>query len=415
MKLRIILDIVFVALSAAQFFPQSQTNNSSLVETEFIKGVDVSSLLQLEDNGGVFKENGIVKDPIQIFKDHGLNYIRLKIWHTSATGYDDLSKVLLAAQRIKNAGLKFLLDFHYSDTWADPGNQSKPAAWNGISVQALKDSVYNYTKNVITTLKNHNLLPDMVQIGNEIICGMLWNEGRICEQYNTTQHWNDFGDLVKEGILGVNESLDLNDSIKIMIHIDRGGDNAGARWFFDGLLAEGVQFDIIGLSYYPWWQGTFSNLQFNLTDLAQRYGKDIVVVETAYPWTLAWNDNTNNVVGNSNQLLAGYPASVDGQKKFLVDLMNIVNGVPNNKGVGVFYWEPDWITTPTFGSSWENLAMFDFSGEMLSSIYAFDSTLTDVETSEIIVDKFILYQNYPNPFNPSTKISYTIPEGLMSV
>ena len=225
-------------------------------QSEFIKGIDVSTLLQIEDNGGVFKENGVSKDPLQIFNEHGINYVRLKLWHTPISNYDNLQKVIIAAQRIKNNGLKFLLDFHYSDWWADPGNQTKPAAWNGLSFQSLKDSVYEYTKTVITTLKNHNVLPDMVQIGNEIICGMLWDDGRICEQYNTPQQWSNFTSLVKEGIRGVSESIDLNDTVKIMIHVDRGGDNTGARWFYDGMIAQNVEFDIIGLSYYPWWHGT---------------------------------------------------------------------------------------------------------------------------------------------------------------
>lgn len=176
----------------------------------------------------------------------------------------------------------------------------------------------------------------MVQVGNEIICGMLWNDGRICEQYNTPQQWANFGSLVKEGIRGVNDAIDLNDSIKIMIHTDRGGDNVGARWFYDGLLAQNVSFDIIGLSYYPWWQGSLSDLQNNLNDLATRYGKEIIVVETAYPWTLSWNDNTANLVGNPSQLLAGYPATVQGQKKFIVDLINIVSNTTDGKGIGVF-------------------------------------------------------------------------------
>jgi arabinogalactan endo-1,4-beta-galactosidase len=249
----------------------------------------------------------------------------------------------------------------------------------------------------------------MVQIGNEIICGMLWNDGRICEQYNTPQQWTNLGSLLKEGISGVNDAIDVNDSVKIMIHTDRGGDNAGARWFYDGLLAQNVSFDIIGLSYYPWWQGTLIDLQNNLNDLSTRYSKEIVVVETAYPWTLSWNDNTTNLVGNSSQLLAGYPAAVQGQKDFLVDLINIVSNTINGKGSGVFYWEPDWISTQTFGSPWENLALFDFSGELLTSIYAFDSTFTDIENIEHIVNEFQVFQNYPNPFNPTTMISWQSP------
>ena len=375
-------------------------------QSNFIKGVDVSTLLQIEDNGGVFKENGIVKDPIEIFKDNHINYVRLKLWHTPTSGYNNIQKVLITAQRIKSNGLKFLLDFHYSDWWADPANQTKPVAWNGLTIQQLNDSIYYYTRNVISTLKLNGVLPDIVQIGNEIICGMLWNDGRICEQYNTQQQWQNFTGFLKEAIRGVNDAIAFNDSVKIMIHIDRGGDNNGARWFYDGLQTYNVEYDIIGLSYYPWWQGTLNDLQNNLNDLAMRYGKDIIVVETAYPWTLGWNDNTTNIVGNSNQLLSGYPATVQGQKDFLIDLIDIIQNTSSEKGIGIFYWEPDWISTSTFGSPWENLALFDFSGELLSSISAFDTTLTDLANVEKFIDEFYLFQNFPNPFNPTTKISW---------
>lgn len=377
-------------------------------QSNFIKGVDISTLLQVEDNGGVFKENGVVKDPFQIFKDHQIDYIRLKLWHTPAENYNNLQKVLLAAERIKTNDLKFLLNIHYSDWWADPANQTKPAAWNGLTVEQLKDSIYTYTRSVLSTLKANNTLPDMVQIGNEIICGMLWNEGRICEQFNTQQQWQNFTGFLKEAIRGVKDATNESDSIKIMIHTDRGGDNAGARWFYDGLQTYNVEYYIIGLSFYPWWHGSFSNLQNNLNDLADRYGKEIIVVETAYPWTLSWNDNTTNLVGSSTQLLSGYPASTDGQKNFLVDLIEIVNSTSNGKGIGVFYWEPDWISTQTFGSPWENLALFDFNNELLSSISAFDSTLTDIGKTENIFEEFFLHQNYPNPFNPKTRIQYSI-------
>ena len=395
-KLRLIVTLIFLFTICVK--PQS----------EFIKGVDVSTLLQIEDNGGIFKENGIAKDPILIFKDNGIEYIRLKLWHTPTADYDNLQKVLIAAQRIKSNGLKFLLNIHYSDWWADPANQTKPVAWNGLTIQQLKDSVYQYTKNIITTLKNNNVLPDMVQIGNEIICGMLWNDGRICDPYNTPQQWQNFTDLVKAGINGVKDAVDVSDSVRIMIHTDRGGDNGGARWFYDGLQSYNVEYDIIGLSYYSWWHGTLNNLQNNLNDLAVRYGKEIIVVETAYPFTLNWNDNTNNIVGNSNQLLAGYPATVQGQKNFLIDLINIVKSTTCNKGVGVFYWEPDWISTQTFGSPWENLALFDFTGELLSSISAFDSTATSIDEDISQINEFKLDQNYPNPFNPKTSIQYSI-------
>jgi len=381
----------------------------------FIKGADVSALKQVEENGGLFTENGIQKNSLQILNGHGFNFIRLRIWHSPPQGNNNLEKTLSMAQRIKSLGMKFLLDIHYSDSWADPGQQNKPAAWLGLSFQQLKDSVYFYSRNLITAFKNQNTLPDIVQIGNEIICGMLWNDGCVCGQFNTTQQWEQFAELLHEGIRGVTESVNMEDTVKIMIHIDRGGDNAGSRWFFDNLNVQNVSFDIIGLSFYPWWHGTLADLQFNLTDLSQRYGKKIIVVETAYPWTLAWNDNTNNIVGNSGQLLTGYPATVEGQKNFLADEINVIQNIQGNNGLGMFYWEPDWISAPTFGSSWENLALFDFDGELLNSISVFDSTLTNISQSNELQTSFVLFQNYPNPFNPVTKIRYAIPTSPLNL
>ena len=378
-------------------------------EQELIKGVDISTLLEIEDNGGVFRENGNPKDVIEIFKDHGINFVRLRVWHTSNTGYCNLAKTLTMASRIKNLGLKFLLDIHYSDTWADPANQIKPVAWQTLSFPELKDSVYLYTYNLITTLKNHGTLPDIVQIGNEITCGMLWNDGRVCDQFNTPQQWAQLGELINEGIRGVNESLATGDSTKIMIHIDRGGDNAGSQWFFDHLFAENVDVDIIGLSYYPWWQGTLSDLELNVNDLAQRYGKEIIIVETAYPWTLDWFDNTHNVVGEPGQLHPGYPATVQGQRDFLHDLFDVIINVPDSKGLGLFYWAPEWISVPSLGSPWENVTLFNFSGELLSSISVFDSTTSSVQIQNSEAYFFNLFQNYPNPFNSNTVIKFEIP------
>jgi arabinogalactan endo-1,4-beta-galactosidase len=380
-----------------------------LTETELIKGVDLSVLLEIEEHGGIFKENSIPKDALQIFKDHGINYIRLRLWHTPADGFDNLDKTLLMASRIKTLGLKFLLDLHYSDTWADPGHQAKPVAWENLSFQSLKDSVYQYTKNVITAFKNQNTLPDMVQMGNEITCGMLWNDGRVCDQFNTLQQWEQLGELISEGIRGVNESLNSGDTVKIMIHIDRGGDNPGSQWFFDHLFAHNVDFDIIGLSYYPWWQGTLSDLELNVNDLAQRYSKEIIIVETAYPWTLDWYDNTHNLVGEPGQLLPGYPATVEGQTNFLNDLFNLVMDIPDNKGLGLFYWAPEWISVPALGSPWENVTLFNFTGDLLSSISVFDSTTSSIQIQNREYYSFILFQNYPNPFNSNTVIKFEIP------
>lgn len=393
-----------------QLFAQEIKSDYDLIRSEFIRGVDLSMLQQIEVNNGIYKENEIAKDALQIFKDHNFNFVRLRLWHTPSGGYNNLEKTLLMASRIKSYGFKFLLDFHYSDTWADPAHQTKPSAWQNLSFQELKDSVYQYSYDVISALKNQNTLPDMVQIGNEITCGILWNDGRVCDQFNTPQQWTQLAELINDGISGINESLETGDTLKIMIHIDRGGDNNGSHWFFDHLLSENVNFDIIALSYYPWWQGTLSDLEFNVNDLAQRYNKEIVLVETAYPWTLDWYDSTQNIVGEPGQLLPGYPATVEGQTNFLNDLINIVQNIPGNMGAGLFYWAPEWISVASLGSPWENVTLFDFSGELLSSISVFDSISSGVSSTGYMDYSYKLFQNYPNPFNPNTTISFSIPE-----
>jgi arabinogalactan endo-1,4-beta-galactosidase len=217
---KILLLIAF--LSPFPLSVQSSTDS-------FIRGVDISFTPQIEDLGGKYTLNGVEKDVLDIFKENGANYVRLRLWHTPTDGYCGLAQTLAYAARVKAKGFKFLLDFHYSDWWADPGKQNKPAAWVGISFVALKESVYTYTRNVIAAMKDQNTLPDMVQIGNEITSGMLWNDGRVGGGYDTPQQWANLGDLVKEGIRGAREAA-ADTAMRIMIHIDRGGNNTGARW-----------------------------------------------------------------------------------------------------------------------------------------------------------------------------------------
>lgn len=355
---------------------------------EFIKGGDISYIPQVENGGGIYYENGEPKDPILIFKNNEMNYFRLRIWHTPTgplAGYCNLEKTLYMAKRIKEQNLGLILDFHYSDTWADPGKQLKPAAWEGIDFEELKDSLYQYTFRVITKLKEQNTLPEIVQIGNEINTGILWPDGQVGGSYETDIQWDNFTNLLKTAI---NASKDAagEDTVKIMIHIAEGGSNNISRWFLSNILERDVQFDIFGLSFYPWWHGTLTQLQNNLNNLAVSYNKNLLIAETAYPWTLDYYDNVGNIVGSDDDLHPGYPASVSGQMSFLRDLIQIVKDVPNNRGKGVLYWAPENISAPNYGSVCENLALFNFQGEALSSFIAFH----EPDTSEGISVTFRL-------------------------
>lgn len=358
---------------SAIFFLQTVIYSQN-VNDPFIRGVDLSFTPQIESLGGKYKLNGIEKDALDIFKENGVNFVRLRLWNNPKDGYCGLSKTLPYLKRIKAKGLKLLLDFHYSDWWADPGKQNKPTAWANLTFDQLKDSVYSFTYNVISAMKEQGTLPDMVQVGNEITGGMLWPDGRVSGTYNTPENWNKFAQLLKAGIQGVKDASTGAD-VKIVIHIDRGGDNSGSRWFFDNLInGQGVNFDIIGLSYYPWWHGSLTAVKDNLNDLATRYNKQIIIAETAYPWTTQYlNDGMGNVGFDAAKLPAGYPVSIKGQKDFLIYLSKLVKETANSKGAGFFYWEPAYISVPPIGSSWECFTTFDFQGNAFNSLIAFQN------------------------------------------
>ena len=321
---------------------------------EFIRGADLSFLPEIRQSGALFYDSlGNVKDALQIFKENGCNTVRLRLWHNPSSGHSTLAEVQAFAQEIKAKGMKVLLDFHYSDTWTDPGQQAKPSAWAALADAALGDSVYQYTKRVVSLIQ-----PDYVQIGNEINGGMLWENGRLSKQ-------DAFVGFLKKGVQAVREVLPQT---KIIIHF--AGIN-NSDYFYNVLKTKGLDYDIIGLSFYPVFHGKDLNaLTTTMSQLVSKYGKKCMLAEMAYPFTLGWADNTNNTVGLSSQLVTGYPATAEGQKQYLLKLRQIVTD--NEKGFGFCYWAPDWIAfkgpTSTTGSNAENQALFNFNHKALPAM-----------------------------------------------
>jgi arabinogalactan endo-1,4-beta-galactosidase len=330
----------------------------------FWYGVDASFLPQVEASGAQFYADGIAQDALAIFAAHGVNSVRLRVWVNPADGHSGATETLAMARRIHALDMALLLNLHYSDTWADPGHQRKPAAWAELDFVELETAVYTHAFTLITALKTQGTLPHMVQIGNEISPGFLWDDGRVGAGYEA--NWPQLAALLQAGIAGVQDALAPSDRVQIMLHLDAGANNAVCRWFLDNLQAQGVAFDVLGLTYYPWWQGSLEALAANLQDLSQRYPQELVLVETAYPWTLDWQDDTHNLVGLAEQLLPGYPATPAGQAAFLHDVLATVQAAP--QGRGVYYWAPEAVAVPGFGSFWENVALFDFNGQALPAL-----------------------------------------------
>ena len=337
-----------------------------LLKPLFLVGGDISTLAKIEELGGIYQDANGPGDAIEILCNQGWNCFRLRLFVNPTMRnavVQDLDYTLALARRIKAAGAQLLLDLHYSDTWADPAHQNKPAAWEDLSFGELELQVQSYSQEVIEAFKNEGVLPDIVQVGNEITPGFLWPDGQIYHNGDEREHWHEFTTLLKAGIAGVKAPLDANDHMRIMIHIDCGARLVRTQNFFTQLAEHEVEYDIIGQSYYPWWHGTLADVQANQAKTAQDFGKDIMIVEVAYPWSNAnyWQSQDN----------MAWPVTVEGQTEFLAQLAQVVRETPDNRGIGVNYWYPEAIDIDGM-HIWNGgaTALFDSNGLVLLGAHA---------------------------------------------
>lgn len=345
------------------------------IESKFYYGADLSYVNEMEDCGASYMDiNNVVKDPYTIFKEAGTNLVRIRLWHNPTwTNYSNYEDVENSMQRAKSAGMEVLLDFHYSDTWADPSKQEIPAAWlNEINnTPALGDLLYNYTYDILNNLANANLLPDIVQVGNEIN-PMILQQGNL----EWPIDWVRNSSLINKGIKAVRDiSSERNKEIGIMLHIAQ---PENGLWWFEQATQNGVtDFDWIGLSYYPLWSDyTLTNVSDAFSTLINTYQKRLMVVETAYPFTMDNADSANNILG-IDALISGYPATEQGQLDYLNKLQGIIK---NSGGEGLIYWEPAWVSTDCFtqwgqGSHWDNATLFNHDNKATLGMQFYASSL----------------------------------------
>ena len=382
----------------------------------FYKGGDLSFVKELQGCGVQWKENNVAKDIFDIFKENGANIVRFRIWHTPVSGKNGFSDTDSLITRAKAKGLKVMLDFHYSDTWADAGHQKCPTAWIGVvnNYAVLADSLYNYTKKTLQALKGQGLMPEFVQVGNETNGGMCFaGDGTVTFPIN----WSKQTLLFNAGIKAVR---DVDSTTKIILHV---ADPANAEWWAGQLNSNQVTtYDILGISYYPIWHTTTINSFGNtIVNVKTIYKKNVMVVETGLPWTNSYDDNTTNVM---NGVPSGYGTtpSPEIQAQWLTDLFNkmVATG-----GIGIVYWEPDWVASnvancPTDfgGSTWENVALFDFNNNLMANGgIKFYQLATDINAASAPSGELSLIV-FPNSANTELNIQFntsSITEALLEI
>lgn len=359
---------------------------------KFVKGMDLSTLLELERCGAKYYDNGEERDLLAIMKSYDVDTIRIRLWNdpwsetgeSYGAGENDLKTSLEIAKRVTAAGFGVLLNFHYSDFWADPGKQIKPKTWADYGVKELEQAVYDYTLESMQTFLDAGVNITMVQVGNELSNGLLWPEGKV-------PNYDNIATFVNAGIRAVRKA---DATIPVMIHLDNGGNNALYREWFDNFTKRGEDFEIIGLSYYPFWHGSLQMLNDNMNDIAERYGKDLVIAEVSMGYTMEDYKNYEKLSDEERKGYATRPALVEkieypmtkqGQYDFMEDFLNRISHIKGGKGKGFFYWEPAWIPVPgsgwatpaslkymndpgPCGNEWANQALFDYDGNALPTL-----------------------------------------------
>lgn len=297
-------------------------------------GLDVSFVRQQEDNGGKFMDtDSTIKPCLQIFREHGYNWGRIMICNEPVSGrlQQDIKYVTAAAQELKKYGYKFLLDYMMSNGWANPMTQPTPSLWKDMAHSDRVKAVYQYVRETMTSLKNAGVMPDMVQVGNEIGNGFLWPDGRIRYDSLDLSRWKEFTDYLTAGIKAIREVAGRDGKVRIMLHVDHGGDIPMTKTFFSKMREYKIDYDVIGFSFYPWSHGTLTDLKDNLWFAAREYGKEIIVVETGYYW------RTSNYFRKAKPPV---PETPQGQYEWLEAVNEIVMNTPGGLGRGVFWWEP---------------------------------------------------------------------------
>lgn len=356
----------------------------------FIKGMDVSSLKELEQFGAKYYKDGEEKNLLEILKEYGANAIRLRLWNDPysetgipyGAGTNDLKTTIELAERALKKGYDFLLDVHYSDFWADPGKQRVPKAWRGMDAAQLEEAVYDFTRETLLALRAEHVFPTMIQVGNELTNGLLWPHGKTPEYDNIARFLN-------AGIRAV-RSVDQN--LPVMLHLDNGGNNALYREWFDEFMKRGEAFEVIGLSYYPFWHGTLQQLEDNMHDISKRYGKELIVSEVSMGHTMEDYKDYEGLPEEKRKGMATkpelatkieYPMTPEGQSDFMRDFMERIARVEG--AAGFYYWEPGWLPVPGCGwagdealayieehgpggNEWANQALFDYDGHALKAL-----------------------------------------------
>ena len=357
--------------------------------SRFIKGMDLSTLLELERCGAKYYDHGVERDVLDIIKNYDVDTIRIRLWNDPKSedgepygaGNNDLEETIAIGKKVTDAGFGVLLNFHYSDFWADPGKQIKPKAWANYGADELEKAVYDFTLESLQRVLDAGVNVTMIQVGNELSNGLLWPEGKV-------PNYDNIARFVSSGIRACRK---INPEIPIMIHLDNGGNNElYVRWF-ENYIKRGEDFEYIGLSYYPFWHGSLDALEFNMNDIAKRFGKELIIAEVSMGYTMEDYKDYEKLEDSERKGYAtrpalvekiDYPMTIQGQVDFTKDFLNRVSNVVNGLGMGFFWWEPAWIPVPgsgwatpaslkymndpgPCGNEWANQALFDYDGNAL--------------------------------------------------